>query len=551
MKKIYEEFKKNIENVGELKKAYFTTFELSIDFFERYILPLILGENIPENDFEYENLNLALENSNIKIKVFYDFAELRDNKKTVVKTIPIFVENGFFHPKVCFIEGSKKSILMVGSNNLTLSGWGRNIEGFYVVEVDELLKKQIDYFFENINNKEKLNEFKEYDFNQKYNFVFGKKLKELLKDEVIVFSPYFSNINEMKKLLNINPIIIPDVKNGKIRLNILPDIDFYTFKKLEEDRFNHSKIYVTKEFLIIGSYNFTKEAFENNIEAALVIKGNYFDEFKECFLKKIEVNPMSEEELKEEEKIFEDRFYVGISLSFNYENDEFEYEIFRDINENKVVIDLPGKVSIKLAKIDELKQSELQKIKKGLIKDKTFILKEKEEVIFKGVINEINSKDNRMPYTPETFEELFYSFTEEKPITAKKTFEKYISKILSNDGKAQFNQEMINYYVLFDGFKKVEEMLKGKITKKELEKVGFYYPNSISNIKEIFEKEKDKLSKTMQLIFVYELNSLIDKFNKKASRFKSIEMIDKIKDYPKNKELEKILKAFYDTKTSK
>lgn len=46
---------------------------------------------------------------------------------------------GLFHPKVIYIENDKgKGILFVGSlGNLTLSGWGRNVEAFQIVDIEK------------------------------------------------------------------------------------------------------------------------------------------------------------------------------------------------------------------------------------------------------------------------------------------------------------------------------------------------------------------------------------------------------------------------------
>jgi len=545
LKKIYYEYK-NIINIikkaGKIKKAYFTTFNFSFDFFETYILPPLLEVDIPTNEFEYENINEALENKKFEIKIFYDFSalNLQDKKRTIIEVTPVFIKDGFFHPKVIYIEG-EKSYLIVGSNNLTLAGWGRNLESFFVLEVDEFLKKQVNCFFENINSLEKLKSYDNFDFEKKYNFLFGKKIKDLLKDqEVIVFSPYFSDIKSMIGKLQIKECyIVPDTVNNKIRLSNLPsDINFYFFKDFDSSRFNHSKVFVTKTHLIIGSYNFTHEAIDNNIESALAIKGDFFDEFKKR-LELANVYPMDEDELTTEQEMFEKRFDIGVDLVFDYEKLEFDCKKLIEFDKKNIKIVLPPNIKKPLSCKIKLDNNEMALFLRNIIKNKTFTLEKDNKIIFEGIINEKNTKNTRSIYKVETLEDIFYSFLEDKPTKAKKTYEKYISKSLEEKNLKNSNDTLINYFSLFSGIEKLYETLSDLRTEQALTQFGYTDSNSLSNLKLVFEENKDKLSETMQYIFAYELNILIDKFNKKSKT-----KLNKIK-YKKDKKIEKF---FLETK---
>ena len=144
--KLYTQYLSALENLRKggktIKKAYFTSFNLSPEFFETYILPPLLEEDIPDNSFQYETLNVKLEEleKKLDLKVFYDanMMQLNEQKRTILKFNPILMTNeqgkrkGLFHPKVIYLENEDKGILFVGSGNLTLSGWGRNIEAFEI-----------------------------------------------------------------------------------------------------------------------------------------------------------------------------------------------------------------------------------------------------------------------------------------------------------------------------------------------------------------------------------------------------------------------------------
>ena len=57
--KLYTEYKKTVENIlkeEKIKKAYFTTFNISPEFVERYIIPPLYKKRIPKNKLHYEDM---------------------------------------------------------------------------------------------------------------------------------------------------------------------------------------------------------------------------------------------------------------------------------------------------------------------------------------------------------------------------------------------------------------------------------------------------------------------------------------------------------------
>ena len=126
--KIYSEYKSVIKKLGKIEKAYFTTFNLDIGFVEKYLLPPLFKDDIPDNKFSLEDLNLSIMKNKFDIKIFHDANMLTTfEKKTLIQTYPILIRAGVFHPKVIYIKGSDATYLFVGSGNLTISGLQRNI----------------------------------------------------------------------------------------------------------------------------------------------------------------------------------------------------------------------------------------------------------------------------------------------------------------------------------------------------------------------------------------------------------------------------------------
>ena len=100
------------------ERAYFTTYALSLTFFESYLLPALRKSGCE------------------RVTVFVDVdgyrASLMELKSRGVgreySVIPIRSATGIFHPKITYLWGEEGDILLVGSGNLTFGGHGRNIE---------------------------------------------------------------------------------------------------------------------------------------------------------------------------------------------------------------------------------------------------------------------------------------------------------------------------------------------------------------------------------------------------------------------------------------
>ena len=179
--KLIEAFSEQVKSLGPLKRAWFTTFNLNIDFFERHVLSALLERDKPRSRIDFELMQQTLNGklketkksngkieSAIDVKIFADqrMYDAGDVKRTAIEIYGVnpslldkhstrygsFGDRTLFHPKVIYLEGDKgEAILGVGSANLTVSGWSTNQEVFVFKKVEH--KKQLDEiqrFFEHL-----------------------------------------------------------------------------------------------------------------------------------------------------------------------------------------------------------------------------------------------------------------------------------------------------------------------------------------------------------------------------------------------------------------
>lgn len=118
-----------------LEVALFTSFNFHADFFEQNVLPALFGAEPGTARAAREQLvHRGLLHT--QVGVFYDPSAAKPGANSFRYTAyPIFVPGRLFHPKLILLFGrdrSGESWLYVASMsaNLSLSGWGRNVEGF-------------------------------------------------------------------------------------------------------------------------------------------------------------------------------------------------------------------------------------------------------------------------------------------------------------------------------------------------------------------------------------------------------------------------------------
>jgi hypothetical protein len=104
---------------GKWERALFTTYALSLTFFETHILKAGLVRNGCQTvwvvaDVDGYQQTLA-ERQSARVGLEYHL-------------VPVALPNGVFHPKCIYLSGPDGDVLLVGSGNLTFGGFGRNVE---------------------------------------------------------------------------------------------------------------------------------------------------------------------------------------------------------------------------------------------------------------------------------------------------------------------------------------------------------------------------------------------------------------------------------------
>lgn len=585
--KLYKEYLSVLESLrkgSKITKAYFTSFNLSPDFFETYILPPLLQEDVPDNSFQYESLNVKLESieKELDIKVFYDanMMQLNEQKRTILKFTPVLMTNeqgkrkGLFHPKVIYIENDKgKGKLFVGSGNLTLNGWGRNVEAFQIIDVekDSNLYNQIYNFFIDVEIKAKLRKkriSKPSKIDKKCNFVYSfesnlenslflKSIDADVTSQLYVWSPYFSdeldpiikdNFKAVKKVH-----IIPDLVgiDKKIRLKKKPkleEVDFYSLEDSDFENMNHSKVWISDNKISIGSYNFTNEAlFGVNFEAAIVRDIKDID----LSLKKIDFNQMSEEEFNDEKLELNTNFDVVFELIANWKDRTFNIEQIVGEEKEGLKVLLPSGKEYKKEELDTLSMIELEKVFRALIRNKIFKVKYKNKVIYEGIILEKFTEGFREPVKVETINDLFISFLDKnEPFSSRKVQTKALN-FDENNNDSQENKSdtsFLNYFNLFKGFENLYNKLPDN--ERNLKHYCFTSGNSISSIMVVIEEYKadEKHHNLFTYLFIKEFNLLVNEINKIINKNKfSMDKIEKIENIKLklSRDDEKFLKEFY------
>lgn len=330
--KLLDSYKAQIDalcaNGQRITKAWFTTFNLNLDFFERYVLPLLAngGTYPPRNAFDFENLQVALlggeTGTGIDIHCFCD-QQMFDASQPKRMSFPVHLvtpaalgrNKALFHPKVVYLENSAgAAVLGTGSANLSIDGWARNHEVFAFESVTTVRQRDaITAFFSSIAAACQLDAAA---FLSEADPVSGKPanweffhsfipdtafLPYFLQDvgeDLWVFSPYFStDLGHLLGLIRQEGIkrvhVIPDLKtDGTIRTTYSEALQqhlrdqslrFYTLPDAlrregfqDGETLRHAKLWLTRSKLAVGSWNMTQPgtgmagSAENNIEAGFI-----------------------------------------------------------------------------------------------------------------------------------------------------------------------------------------------------------------------------------------------------------------------------------------
>ncbi len=330
--KLIQELKRKVTGMGPLRRAWFTTFNLDIEFLETFVLPATIGAEPPRNRIEFEQLQQGLTEKGTDVRVFCDqrFIDTNRIKRTCIPIHAIrpdrvsqrFSERSLFHPKVIYLEDvNGRRVVGAGSANLTLSGWGRNLEAFVFREVESLANyREIRRFFDGLWNaadieddEHKLPERRKFAKpKEQWRFVhslqnqsFAAQLFDGSVDsDIVVWSPYLP-----RDLAGFIGKLQTSTATGNLRVHLVPDriqnkflrtqwseelgqmierghVAFYDCPVERDHRTDlcHAKIWKIGKDLAVGSWNFTapgsnslcddkgKWSRDNNIEAGIIIQ---------------------------------------------------------------------------------------------------------------------------------------------------------------------------------------------------------------------------------------------------------------------------------------
>lgn len=380
--KLLGEFKEQLKSLGELKYAWFTSFNINIEFIETYLLPAALDMDPPKNRMDYEHLQLALNDKKIDFRIFCDarFMDADQNKRTSLPVhgvspsrLKYFSKESKFHPKVIFLEDkNKRRILGCGSANLSLGGWGRNQEvfTFYEIQTKEQYSAVRQFFnliAESVSIDERLPRRSSFATEeQKWSFVhsfaqetFVEQLfAESRSRDLVVWSPYFATdlaqfILNLKKEVELDDLrvhLVPDRVQGKFIRTAWSDglaslveddaLAFYESPHKPDDNVElcHAKIWKLGGKLAIGSWNFTTPGanlrtesgewkHNSNIEAGMIIQEP--SNWKVAIAKPIEMaahNFASAELLKEESLEIPAFLPFDIRVSFDWQTQQYSFD---------------------------------------------------------------------------------------------------------------------------------------------------------------------------------------------------------------------------------
>jgi len=316
--RLYQHIRKELDKAGIIKRAWFTTFNLNVSFFEQWILPAITRMDFaPAKTLrDFEDMNDALAGTDeilgIEVRIFYDFRALEkgsDLKRTSIQLHPVdmnsfqisgnrnYFKGGVFHPKVALFQNDKDDFyLLVSSANITQGGWARNRECFFFSKVEgKNNARQIGNFFDAITQPFDFHKDNDalfsltkgkgwgddpsWAFKSSLTHFFDEDLKgciEMSREKhLTIWSPYWSM--DLQKLLiqfkelGLKHIRLLPARSFKSRKIPIPTQTYNACKEefdwvsFEEERwlrdempFVHAKIWMLDNTLCIGSWNMTR-----------------------------------------------------------------------------------------------------------------------------------------------------------------------------------------------------------------------------------------------------------------------------------------------------
>ena len=553
--KLLAEFKKQVDELGPLKRVWMTSFNLSVDFVESHLLPAVLELDLPKKRMDFEIFQRELAERKIDFKVFCDKRMMSglDTKRTAIdvygvstRSLDGFSEHSLFHPKVIYLEDvDGKAVLGSGSANLTISGWGRNQEVFAFRKIaTEEQSLQVQQFFSVLFPEENIsleNMFwgggKSWQF--KHSFQKQGLFDQLITERdtaLAVWSPYFPKdlagfINRLKLKASNKEFtfhITPDRIEGQFvrtqwsdgiaDLSENGDLRFYdgAIKRHDNIELCHAKVWKTASRLAIGSWNFTgpgsnqmltsdgEFSDENNIEAGFIFEhsasienvlGSEFDITAEVFA--------STEKLEKEALHVPDELPFDLRVMFDWQSQRFSFDgVWRLAHagrEYKLKLPDYGGLQVPCGDVGESLNLPTISIKetKALLNQHSFDVFLKKDVVYRGMIIETNPMHRRVQAYENLNDLLDSLISQTDPELSDDTT---IRDVLNGDAElydevedliATTNLATSSYFRLFKATDNFEQQLRQVESFDALEKSVFVHPGCLLELAEKIRQRTD------------------------------------------------------------
>lgn len=287
---------------GSIDHVLVTTFNFDPGFFERNVLPLFCGltlDDLKEKSVDALTRDMYYPLKKTRVVVAYDQSVLNGVSGGGIRytLLPRHVPGGFFHAKLVVVLGKNErganiGAVMVGSGNMTYSGWANNVEVAGWTMLNKGHAQELSGFYQYLNAPDELGGasdilsqisdeqmrpdlFLQYP-NHPDGPLYARIFPKDLSGDLHIFSPYWSeeaiHAFSPAKLTcypakGHNGFQFPMAKQ-QLGLNG-STIEVNAIKG--EEQFRHAKAYFWGQHAAIGSANCTRQALhtQGNVEAML------------------------------------------------------------------------------------------------------------------------------------------------------------------------------------------------------------------------------------------------------------------------------------------
>lgn len=320
--------------IGERKVelAFFSTYCLEVDFFELYVMPLLLGdrngtwstdETIRAYQLQYQ---MGLHGGRYAVAYDVDVFAAQASGKLEVDYLPVRVPDGCQHAKLIVLavsdgDGKRAILLAAGSFNLTQAGWWSNMEAGHWVELGDgkapgnivrPLDRALQYFEAGRKVgvpsalRAMLAQWKAGPDDPGCQFYFSgagrqrQSFPELLQDcnrqYLEVVSPYFSDQGDHPEVISFlgafgrTSLLLPTDESGAATMTepvyrqLSAHVQWAQWHaemrkghSLPAGRADyrklHAKVYAGKGWYFVGSVNLSYKALYRNVEAGFLLTG--------------------------------------------------------------------------------------------------------------------------------------------------------------------------------------------------------------------------------------------------------------------------------------